>query len=131
MPITTRLFFAALLALGALAAGAEIAPMREITHDRLVGIDHAIETGSAVVLMPTSEIGTITVNQCANCKAQRLTVNAKTRYFATNQQLSLADLKALLLPGHPVAMTVFADLKNTVALRVVADVQAPSRPKNR
>jgi hypothetical protein len=120
-----------LLGLVALGAHAERTPPREINPDRIVGIERPIETGSAAVLMPSSENGTLTVNQCANCRSERLTVNAKTRYFAGSQQVTLGELKALLDAGHPVSMTVFADLRQAVALRVIADVPTPSRPKNR
>ncbi len=129
MRIQSRFLLLTLLAAGPLAAWAQVAPLPEISHDRIAGIERAIETGSAVVLMPTSENGTITVNNCANCRAERLTVNGRTRYYAGAQLLSLLELKSLLSSAHPVSMTVFVDLKDPVALRVVADVQAPSRSK--
>jgi hypothetical protein len=113
----------ALLCLAAFGAHAERTMQREINPDRIVGTERPIETGSAAVLMPGSENGTLTVNQCANCRAERLTVNAKTRYYAGTQQVTLAELKALLDPGHPVSMTIFAELRQPVVLRVIADVK--------
>ena len=92
---------------------------------RIVQLERGIETDSASVLMPTSENGTITVNQCTGCSAQRLTVDARTRYFAGTRSVTLAVLKSLLPPGGTTNMTVYADTKAPIALRVVAHVAAP------
>ena len=129
---TATLLLTALLGLTALeVAHAEIPVPHEVSNDRLVGIERAIETGTAVSLLPTGPDSTITVNMCAKCRAERLQVNGATRYFAGRTPLTFAEFKSLIDPGHPASMTVFADLKNPVVLRIVLDVAPPARSKNR
>ena len=129
---TATLFLTTAFGLAVMAAAqGETRPPREISHDRLVGIERAIEPGTSVTLLPTSPDGTITVNMCANCRSERLQVTARTRYFAGRTPVSFAEFKSLIDPGHPAAMTVFADLKDPVAVRIVLDVAPPARSKNR
>ncbi len=122
----------ATLALLATLAGAALGTAPAIAQNiKIVPVERGFETHSDIVLMPTSENGTLTVNQCAACNPIRLTVNARTRYYAGGQQVTLAELKALLSPGKVTLMTVFAHLKDPVVLRVVANVRPPARPKAR
>ena len=88
-------------------------------------VERGIEADSSTVLMPASETGTITVNQCVGCRAERLSVTPETRYYAGTQQLTLRELKSLLTPGHTTLMTVFADPKEPIALRIVALTAPP------
>ena len=96
----------------------------------VISIERAIETGSNALLMPSFESGTLTADNCAKCRPERLAVTPQTRYFAREQQVSLTALRTLLAGGAPVSVTVFVDVKTPTVTRVVADIAAP-RPQNR
>jgi hypothetical protein len=91
----------------------------------VVSLERAIETGSASLLMPTSENSTLTASACGRCRQERLTVTPQTRYFARDQAVPLATLRTLLTGSRPVAVTVFVRAKSTEVTRVVADVAVP------
>jgi hypothetical protein len=122
---TRPALFAAALALTGLAGAVQPLPGDAPPVRPIVQRERGFETDSSAVLMPTSENGTITVNQCTGCRAERLTVDARTRYVAGTQNVTLAVLKTLLPPGRITLMTVYADPIEPVALRVVAHVAAP------
>jgi hypothetical protein len=122
---TRPVLLLAALAVSGLAGALQPLPGDGPPAHRIVQLERGMETDSASVLMPASETGTITVNQCAGCRPQRLTVDAHTRYYAGTQSVTLAVLKSLLPAGHATPMTVYADPKAQIALRVVAYVAAP------
>ena len=94
----------------------------------IVSLERAIETGSGSVLMPATDNGTLTANNCAGCRPERLNVTPQTRYYAREQALPLATLRTLLAGSAPVSMTVFVDPKSPTVLRVVADLAPPRAP---
>lgn len=93
-------------------------------------IERAIETGSPSLLLPTFESGTLTANNCANCRTETASVTSQTRYFARDQQVPLAALRSALASSGPVSVTVFIDVKTSNVTRVVADLAMP-RAQNR
>ena len=88
-------------------------------HPDVVSLERGIETSSALVLLPSSLPGTLTVNQCAGCRSSTLSVDAQTQFFIGKAKVPLADLKSRLAGAPPTFMMVFADVKEPVARRVV------------
>jgi hypothetical protein len=130
MNALTRTLTLALLLAAPLAARAGADPVHGPHYPDVVSLERSFETSSAYVLLPATETGTLTVNSCAGCRAVTLSVNAKTRYLLGSQDLRLAEFKSRLAGAPSVSMTVFADLKQPVALRVVAHVAAaPARTR--
>jgi hypothetical protein len=121
MNALTRSLTLALLVTAPLAVQAGTDAEHGPHYPDVVSLERGIETASDLVLLPGSESGTLTVNQCAGCRAITLTVNAQTRYFLGAQQMTLAQLKSRLAGGRSISMMVFAALKEPIALRVVAD----------
>lgn len=124
MPILKHPMSVALLLVVALA----VAPGALARTAR--SIERAIETGSPSLLLPSFEGGTLTANNCAKCRTESASVTPQTRYFAREQQVPLAALRAALAASGPVSVTVFVDVKTSNVTRVVADLAMP-RAQNR
>ena len=124
------LTFMALLALPLVAAAASDR-IHGPHYPDVVTTIQAIETGSDIVLLPGSETGMLTVNYCAGCKAATLAVNRDTNYYLGTEKVPLAELKRFLSDGRVYFMTVFASVKERVALRVVVAAPPVRRPQSR
>jgi hypothetical protein len=122
-----RLLALALLA-APLAARAGTDPVHGPHYPDVVSLERSFETASYLVLLPGAENGTITVNNCGGCVATTLSVNAKTRWVLGTQETTLAQFRSRLAGAPHTNMTVFADLKEPVAIRVVAHVLTPPTP---
>ena len=94
----------------------------------VVTLERGIETSTAYVLLPSSVPGSMTVNQCTNCKASTLAVTAKTTFFVGSQPLSLGDFRGRLAGLPPTFLMVYAAVNEPVALRVVLPAQ-PGRTR--
>ncbi len=129
MNATLRPVLCALLV--ALPLLAQAASDNSLHTPDVVSTERGIETSSGLLVLPTSVPGSMTVNQCINCKSQTLAVNAQTRFFLGTAQVSLADFRARLAGAPPTFIMVFADRVQPVALRVVINVApaAPVRPR--
>ena len=106
------------LALTALSASAG-AVLHSLHHPDVVSTERGIETSSDLVLLPSSEIGNITVNYCAQCKSVTYAVTHDTQYFVGTERITLADLHRYVVPGESRFMMVYVSLTQPVVQRVV------------
>ncbi|MEX0744904.1 MAG: hypothetical protein WD118_04815 [Phycisphaeraceae bacterium] len=118
---TNRLRRAGLLAsvLGALAAFTAIA------GPRLETIEECLETGTDLVALPGTPVGTLSAKECSACATLRLRFDAGTRYYIGTEAVPYTRLRAAASRGttgidvfyHPGTLAV-------TRLRLVAGADA-------
>lgn len=92
----------------------------------LKSLEDAIESSTEVVVLPTSQPGTLTFRDCAEpCKLRTLDVTAQSTFFVGASQVTLAEFNAYIRRTGPQFLMVFRqpDRKNVTRLMVYGQLQ--------
>jgi hypothetical protein len=118
--MTRSVSLLALCVLGIAAFGARAgAVLHSPRQPDVVSTELGIETSSDLILLPTSEVGDITVNRCAQCKTVSYSVTRATQYFVGSERVSLFDLHRYLVPGESRFTMIYVSPSQRVVERVV------------
>lgn len=94
---------AAVVLLGAFAAPS-------MAQSRVVELGH--EASAAMLRLPTTDTGELTLQRCATCQVLRLRASSGTRYVIGGQLVTRAEMTQYLV-RHPSANLVVMQFKNT------------------
>jgi hypothetical protein len=87
--------------------------------------EQAVESSTALVVLPRSVPSEISVTSCAECKASVLKVTEKSRFFVGKQQVSLGQLRDFVSRSPTTGLYVFFEAPSSSITRVVVDGQLP------
>ena len=73
---------------------------------QFVTITEAYEVAVSDLRMPHNTGGTLTFRQCADCEAQTLLVNSRTRYVLNDRDLELVEFKERIAGARNATATV-------------------------
>jgi formylglycine-generating enzyme required for sulfatase activity len=124
----TRLFTVVprAVAIAALATG--FAGFQVQAQDNSVpfqSLEDAIESNTDAVLLPTSQLGTLTFRDCAEpCKVRSVEINAQSAFFIGSTQVTLAEFSAYVRRTGSQSLTVFHPPGRMTATRVMVVGQA-------
>lgn len=82
-------------------------------------LESSIETSSAVVQLPSSDLGTALVRVCSGCDARPLTLTRETRYEAGGQNISLDRMRQLFGASNNYSLLITLAPGTTNVRRIV------------
>jgi hypothetical protein len=93
-------------------------------EERIVPVDHGIETNTEWLLMPSSASGSITMT-CPDCKAQSYRLTNETVFRIGRQTVSFQEFSTYVR-GQKLGAMLFVGANDSVVTRV--HVSSPSTP---
>jgi hypothetical protein len=110
------------LALVTLATLVGVTSLVQAQTPQIVTIDVAAEVLASRVTMPTGPDSSITVLPCSGCTPKTHQATAATLYFKGKEQVSLAELTALVQSRPNALLTVKYSAQTGELISVTADV---------
>ncbi len=86
---------------------------------QFVTITEAYEVAVSDLRMPRHTGGTLTFRQCADCEAQTLLVNSRTRYVLNDRDLELVEFKERIAGARNATATVMHHLESNTITAVM------------
>jgi len=91
-----------------------------------VSAEHAVETSSDAVVLPSGPDSALVVTPCAGCAPVSIPATAKSVYLLKNTPVTLAEFKLALTGKRDIMMTVLRSTKTGELTRIIASLDAPA-----
>jgi hypothetical protein len=89
--------------------------------------EQAVESSTALVVLPRSVPSDISVTSCVECKASVLKVTETTRFFVGKRQVALKELREFVSRSQSTGLYVFFEAPSSTITRIVVEGQPPQR----
>ena len=113
------------LFLGIVLLAATTAAHAQVAASKLVSKEIALEVPAASMVLPMSSTSAAVFPPCGGCAPKSYPTTAATRYYLSQEQVTVADLKAAIIGRPSLMLTVMYSPTTGELISVTADVPAP------